>query len=85
MGQPYEAWEKSGWLRPEHDARGWFTWYYRFWLGRRCDDDQRQVQRWKGVAGETGRFRRMLLGQYRKHGLSACAVSRAVLTRNDWA
>ncbi|GJN93406.1 hypothetical protein Rhopal_006461-T1 [Rhodotorula paludigena] len=47
MGQPYEAWEKNGWLR--HDAR--------------------QVQRWKGVAGETGRFRRMLYGQYRKRGV----------------
>ncbi|GAA5821004.1 hypothetical protein JCM3770_004466 [Rhodotorula araucariae] len=70
MGQPYEAWEKNGWLRPEHDARGWYQWYYRFFLGRRCDDDARQVQRWKGVAGDTGRFRRMLLGQYRKAGVN---------------
>ncbi|GAA5836549.1 hypothetical protein JCM9279_000421 [Rhodotorula babjevae] len=69
MGQPFEAWEKNGWLRPEHDARGWFSWYYRFYLGRRCDDDARQVQRWAGVAGNSGRFKRMLLGKYRDRGV----------------
>lgn len=26
-------------------------------MGRRCDDDERQISRWAGVAGKTGRFR----------------------------
>ncbi|GAA6022257.1 hypothetical protein JCM8202_001995 [Rhodotorula sphaerocarpa] len=71
MGQPYEAWEANGWIRPEHDARGWYQWYYRFFLGRRCDDDERQVGRWDRVAGEaSGRWRRILLQKYRQKGVS---------------
>jgi len=83
MGQPFEAWEKNGWLRPEHDARGWFSWYYRFYLGRRCDDDARQVQRWAGVAGNSGRFKRMLLGKYRDRGVRASLVSLELRRRHD--
>ncbi|GAA5984983.1 hypothetical protein JCM10908_002474 [Rhodotorula pacifica] len=71
MGQPYEAWEANGWIRAEHDARGWFQWYYRFFLGRRCEDDDRQVGRWDRVAGEaSGRWRRILLQKYRQKGVS---------------
>ncbi|POY76478.1 hypothetical protein BMF94_0679 [Rhodotorula taiwanensis] len=71
MGQPYEAWEANGWIVPEHDARGWYQWYYRFFLGRRCDDDERQVGRWDRVAGEaSGRWRRILLQKYRQKGVS---------------
>ncbi|GAA6058793.1 hypothetical protein JCM10212_001909 [Sporobolomyces blumeae] len=67
MGQGYEAWEANGWIVPEHDARGWFQWYYRFWRGRRCEDDERQVGRWDRVAGEqSGRWRRIYLEKYRK-------------------
>ncbi|BGP34447.1 hypothetical protein JCM10296v2_006267 [Rhodotorula toruloides] len=91
IGQPYEAWEEQGWLRPEHDARGWYQWYYRFFLGRRCDDDARQVQRWKGVAGPTGRFKRMFLGKYRRDGIHFIEpdeedTSRGIRqTLNHWA
>ena len=24
-----------------------FTWYFRYWLGRRSVDDERQINRWK--------------------------------------
>jgi hypothetical protein len=41
-GQALEAWESSGWIRAQ-DPRGWFQWYCRFYLGRRSDDDVRQV------------------------------------------
>ncbi|GAA5934851.1 uncharacterized protein JCM15063_003083 [Sporobolomyces koalae] len=70
VGQPYSEWEKNGWIVEEHDARGWFQWYCRFWRGRRCEDDERQVGRWVRVAGEeSGRWRRILLEKYRKQGV----------------
>lgn len=71
VGQPYNEWEKNGWIREEHDARGWFQWYCRFWRGRRCEDDERQVGRWDRVAGEaSGRWRRILLEKFRKQGIA---------------
>jgi hypothetical protein len=63
-GQSIEEWEANGWIAYEHDIRGWFQWYCRFWLGRRCEDDERQVSRWKKCVGETGRWKRILLKKY---------------------
>ncbi|KAF9733450.1 hypothetical protein PMIN06_009136 [Paraphaeosphaeria minitans] len=68
-GQSIEAWEASGWIAHEHDVRGWFQWYCRFWMGRRCADDERQILRWKRCVGETGRWRRTLLKQYVMRGI----------------
>ena len=68
-GQSIEEWEASGWISHEHDIRGWFQWYCRFFQGRRCEDDERQVSRWKKCVGETGRWRRMLLKKYLKMGV----------------
>ncbi|GAA6007014.1 hypothetical protein JCM11491_001478 [Sporobolomyces phaffii] len=71
VGQPYNEWEKNGWIMEQFDARGWFQWYCRFWRGRRCEDDERQIGRWDRVAGEaSGRWRRILLEKYRKQGSS---------------
>lgn len=63
-GQSIEEWEAAGWINHTHDVRGWFQWYCRFFMGRRCDDDERQVSRWRKCVGETGRWRRMLLKKY---------------------
>lgn len=52
-------WESSGWIS-DVDPYGWFQWYCRFYSGRRCSDDIRQIGRWKGLAGERGRFRSQL-------------------------
>ncbi|KAF5639769.1 vegetatible incompatibility het-E-1 [Fusarium tjaetaba] len=63
-GQSIEEWEAAGWIAHEYDVRGWFQWYCRFWMGRRCPDDDRQISRWKKCVGETGRWRRILLKKY---------------------
>ena len=31
------------------DPYGWFQWYFRYCLGRRSLDDERQISRWKGI------------------------------------
>ena len=41
-------WESKGWIDPI-DPNGWFQWYFRYWLGGRSKDDQRQIKRWKGI------------------------------------
>ena len=63
-GQSIEEWEAAGWIAHDHDVRGWFQWYCRFFTGRRCDDDERQIGRWQRCVGETGRWRRSLLKKY---------------------
>jgi hypothetical protein len=68
-GQSIEEWEAAGWIAHDYDIRGWFQWYCRFFRGRRCDDDDRQISRWRKCVGETGRWRRMLLKKYLQMGV----------------
>ncbi|KAL8972481.1 MAG: hypothetical protein Q9183_000536 [Haloplaca sp. 2 TL-2023] len=68
-GQSIEEWEAAGWINHTYDVRGWFQWYCRFFMGRRCDDDERQVGRWKRCVGDTGRWRRMLIKKYAAMGI----------------
>lgn len=72
-GQSIEEWEAAGWISHSHDVRGWFQWYTRFFMGRRCDDDDRQVGRWQRCVGRTGRWRRMLLKKYLTAGVRSVA------------
>lgn len=55
--QPLSVWRQKGWIYHE-DPRGWFQWYCRYWRGRRCPDDERQVKRWKAITRHIAHLRK---------------------------
>ncbi|MBS60595.1 MAG: hypothetical protein CL606_04730 [Anaerolineaceae bacterium] len=55
--QSLSVWQDKGWIHYE-DPRGWFQWYCRYYFGRRCVDDDRQIMRWRQMSRHVGQIRK---------------------------
>ena len=73
-GLSQEDWEEKGWINKQ-DPRGWFQWYCRYYVGRRTDDDERQIKRWNNFCGEKGRWRNYIYSKINKRGTSIDDIS----------
>ena len=72
-GTSLRFWENKGWIR-EQDPYGWFQWSCRYYLGRRSEDDKRQIARWNNIVN---RFKGILIkmiksknAKYNDHSIS---------------
>jgi hypothetical protein len=54
--QTLAEWRRKGWIHPD-DPRGWFQWYCRYFMGRRHQDDSRQIKRWRNFARHAAQVR----------------------------
>jgi hypothetical protein len=76
--QPLKVWQERGWIHPD-DPRGWFEWYCRYYMGRRHEDDARQIARWRAFR----RHRKAVLNNCHRGDLSCRPRQRQALLH--WA
>lgn len=81
-GLSQEEWEEKGWINKQ-DPRGWFQWYCRYYMGRRTDDDERQIKRWNNFCGEKGRWRNYIYSKINKRGTSIDDISFSLAVRQS--
>ena len=67
-GLSYDEWYDLGWI-DEQDPYGWYEWYMEYSLGRRSEDDERQIRRWYNICGSpNGRWRKRIYNNILKTG-----------------
>jgi hypothetical protein len=74
-GKDYRYWKDMGWMHKE-DPYGWFEWWCKYDMGRRSEDDKRQIARWQDFCGTKGRWRNNIYSQLEK--------SARYSDREDW-
>ena len=55
--KPLSYWREKDWIWPD-DPRGWFQWYCRYFMGRRCSDDERQIRRWAAMTRHVAQLKK---------------------------
>ena len=86
-GLSQKEWEERGWIH-QQDPRGWFQWYCRYYLGRRTDDDSRQISRWNNFCGTKGRWRNYIYSKIYKKNTTINDLSFSLAVRQSllhWA
>ena len=72
-GTSLKFWKNKGWFN-EIDTYGWFQWCFRYQLGRRLQDDERQINRWKKIVSRfRGKLVKMIKGagsKYKDYSIS---------------
>jgi hypothetical protein len=66
-GKDYRFWKDMGWMHKD-DPYGWFEWWCKYDMGRRHEDDKRQISRWQAFCGNEGRWRNNIYRQVQKSG-----------------
>ena len=59
--------KQKGWIHPD-DPRGWFEWYCKYFLGRRHEDDERQIKDGAAFCGPKGRWRNIIYSKIHADG-----------------
>jgi hypothetical protein len=60
--QSLDVWRERGWIKSQ-DPRGWFQWYCRYYMGRRSDDDDRQIKRWLAMKRHLSQLKKNCLNK----------------------
>ena len=87
--KPLAYWREKSWLHAD-DPRGWFQWHCGYYMGRRCEDDERQIKRWRAMARHVAQITRTAkeetgivdAGNVRRYSTGHTTLERSSLRRH---